>query len=52
MFSADSLSSFGQPSPIPPYTLVAMTVRSRRPPPWANQVPTISSVRPRFSPQP
>ena len=45
MFSADSLPSLGQ-SPIAPYSLVASTVRSRRPPPDANQSPMISSVQP------
>src|SRR5215469_14730340 len=45
MLSADSLPSLGQ-SPIAPYSLVASTVRSRRPPPVANQSPMISSVHP------
>jgi gamma-glutamyltranspeptidase/glutathione hydrolase len=43
MLSADSLSSLGQPEPLRlPYTLVAKTVFSRRPPPCANQLPMIS----------
>ncbi len=45
MFSADSLVSLGQ-SPIDPYSLVASTTLSRRPPPLANQRPTICSVTP------
>ena len=45
MLSADSLPSLGQ-SLIEPYSLVASTVRSRRPPPEANQSPMISSVQP------
>ena len=51
MFRADSFPSFGH-SPISPYNFVAITVFSLRPPPGANQVPMICSVRPRFSPQP
>ena len=45
MLSADSLPSLGQ-SPMSPYSLVASTVRSRRPPPLANQLPTMVSVAP------
>jgi hypothetical protein len=45
MFSADSLPWLGQ-SPMEPYSLVAMTTFSRRPPPWSNQRPTICSVTP------
>ena len=45
MFSADSLLSLGQ-SPIDPNSLVARTTLSRRPPPLANQRPTICSVTP------
>ena len=48
MFSADSLPSFGQ-SPMAPYSLVASTVRSRRPPPAANHAPMISSVQPAWA---
>ena len=46
MLSADSRPSLGH-SPMSPYSLVAITVFSRRPPPWLNQRPTISSVAPR-----
>jgi hypothetical protein len=45
MLRADRNLSFGQ-SPIDPYTFVAMTVRSLRPPPLANQRPMICSVTP------
>ncbi len=45
MLSADSLPSLGH-SPIAPYSLVASTVRSRRPPPLSNHSPMISSVQP------
>jgi hypothetical protein len=45
MFNADSLFSLGQ-SPIDPYSLVARTTLSRRPPPLANQRPRICSVTP------
>lgn len=55
MLRAESLSWLGQasrPAAMLPYTLVARTTLSRRPPPWANQLPMILSVRPLFSPQP
>src|ERR1700678_4098661 len=47
MFSADSLSSLGQ-SPMAPYSLVASTVRPRRPPPVENHSPMMSSVQPAY----
>ncbi len=43
--SADRKVSFGH-DPIPPYSFVARTVFSRRPPPWANHRPMICSVTP------
>src|ERR1044072_9246453 len=45
MFSADRNVSLGQ-SLIEPYSLAASTVRSRRPPPCANQRPRMFSVAP------
>ena len=42
-WSADSRDVFGQGFR-PPYTFVASTTFSRRPPPWANQRPMICSV--------
>src|SRR5450756_1736432 len=48
MFRAESLPSLGR-SVMPPYSLVASTVFSRRSPPLANQRPRISSVQPRCS---
>src|SRR5678815_1977086 len=45
MCSAESLPVLGH-SPISPYTFVASTTFSRRPPPCANQSPRIRSVTP------
>ena len=45
MLRADRKVSLGQ-SLIDPYSLVAITTFSRRPPPCANQRPTICSVHP------
>src|SRR6476620_3014630 len=45
MCKAESRDAFGQ-SPMRPYTFVASTTFSRRPPPCANQRPRICSVHP------
>ena len=46
MCRADSLESLGQSPATSPYTLVASTTFSRRPPPLANHRPRICSVSP------
>src|ERR1035437_1485715 len=51
MLSAESRDSLGQ-LPICPYTLVARTTFSRRPPPLANHLPMICSVIPSLTFQP